>query len=109
MLDGCSLQTNLDRTKFPPWGVQGGKEARPGRFLLQRDGEEPRDISKEKGLTLKAGDRVCCETGGGGGYGDPGERALDLIQHDLDQGYVTAEAAQRDYGVKVSSDGLAKR
>ena len=109
MLDGCSLQTNLDRTKFPPWGVQGGKEARPGRFLLQRDGEEPRDISKEKGLTLKAGDRVCCETGGGGGYGDPGERALDLIQHDLDQGYVTAEAAQRDYGVKVSTAGQARR
>ena len=29
MLAECGLQTNLDRTKFPPWGVHGGKEASP--------------------------------------------------------------------------------
>jgi N-methylhydantoinase B/oxoprolinase/acetone carboxylase alpha subunit len=109
MLDGCSLQTNLDRTKFPPWGVQGGSPAQPGRFLLQREGESARDISKEKGLTLKAGDRICCETGGGGGYGAPRERALTLIQRDLEQGYVTANAAQRDYGVQVGANGKVTR
>ena len=32
------LQTNLDRTKFPPWGVQGGKEAKPGRFTVVNRG-----------------------------------------------------------------------
>ena len=30
ILRPCLLGTNLDRTKFPPWGVQGGKEAKPG-------------------------------------------------------------------------------
>jgi N-methylhydantoinase B len=105
MLAGCSLQTNLDRTKFPPWGVQGGKEAQPGRFLLERSGDAPRDISKEKGMTLKPGDRVCCETGGGGGYGDPRERSVDLIQRDLDRGYVTAAAARHDYAVVIDADG----
>ena len=44
MLDSCTLQTNLDRTKFPPWGVHGGKEGLPGRFLLEREGEEPLDL-----------------------------------------------------------------
>src|SRR6476659_7549908 len=34
MLSPCGLQTNLDRTKFPPWGVQGGSEGMPGRFTL---------------------------------------------------------------------------
>ena len=109
MLSGCALQTNLDRTKFPPWGVQGGKEAQPGRFLLIREDEAPRDISKEKGLTLQAGDQVCVETGGGGGYGDPRERSLDLIQRDLDRGYVTAAAAMRDYGVRIDEQGVASR
>ncbi len=109
MLSGCSLQTNLDRTKFPPWGVQGGKEAQPGRFLLIRENEAPRDISKEKGLTLQAGDQVCVETGGGGGYGDPRERSLELIQRDLDRGYVTPAAVERDYGLQIDEQGAVSR
>ena len=104
------MQTNLDRTKFPPHGVQGGAEAKPGRFTLI-DGKtgEQRSINKEKGLALKSGDLVCVETGGGGGYGPSGKRALDLIQHDLDAGYVSPEAASRDYAVTVGADGRARR
>jgi len=109
MLDACMLQTNLDRTKFPPWGVQGGKEGRPGRFLLEREGEAPRDISKQKGMKLLAGDIVCVETGGGGGYGSPEERSLHHIQADLDAGYVSIEALRNDYPVVLNGDGKLER
>src|SRR4051794_15708474 len=34
----CNLGTNLDRTKYPPWGVQGGGEARPGRITVVNTG-----------------------------------------------------------------------
>jgi N-methylhydantoinase B len=110
MLAPSGLQTNLDRTKFPPWGVQGGKEAAPGRITVVRasDGTEV-DAAKESGFQLVPGDQVCVETGGGGGYGPPAERDLALIQHDLDAGYVTAAAAARDYGVRVGRDGKAQR
>jgi len=110
MLGPCGLQTNLDRTRFPPWGVQGGREGRPGRFTLVdgRTGAE-RSIEKERGLALAAGDLVRVETGGGGGYGPPGERALALIQRDLEAGYVTAAVAERDYGVTIGADGKAHR
>jgi N-methylhydantoinase B len=110
MLADCGLQTNLDRTKFPPWGVQGGKEAQSGRFTVVEGatGAE-RPIEKEKGFRLALGDLVCVETGGGGGYGPPRERALDLIQRDLEAGYVSAEAAERDYGITISASGKARR
>jgi N-methylhydantoinase B/oxoprolinase/acetone carboxylase alpha subunit len=75
------------------------------------DGEtgKERPIDKERGLVLKSGDLVCIETGGGGGYGPPGQRALDLIQRDLDAGYVSPELAERDYRVTVDDDGRARR
>ena len=110
ILAPCTVQTNLDRTKFPPWGVRGGNEAAPGRFMLV-DGEtgERKAIGKEKGLALKPGDLLWVETGGGGGYGPPGARRLEAIQRDLDAGYVSPAAAERDYGVKIGADGKARR
>ncbi|HTK13879.1 MAG TPA: hydantoinase B/oxoprolinase family protein [Xanthobacteraceae bacterium] len=110
VLAPCLLQTNLDRTKYPPWGVQGGGAAMPGQFIVI-DGEtgERKQIAKEKGYALKTGDLVCVETGGGGGYGDPQHRALDAIQRDVDAGYVTPATAMRDYGVTIDATGKVTR
>jgi N-methylhydantoinase B len=44
---------------------------------------------------------IIVETGGGGGYGPPSERPRELIERDLCRGYVSVEAAERDYRVKV--------
>jgi N-methylhydantoinase B len=90
--------------------VQGGKEAKPGRFTLvsHLTGEE-RSIGQEKGVALEPGDLLCVETGGGGGYGAPKQRPLDLIQRDLDAGYVSAAAAEQDYAVAIGADGKARR
>jgi N-methylhydantoinase B len=37
-------------------------------------------------------------TGGGGGFGSPAERDPEAVRRDVREGYVTAEAARRDYG-----------
>jgi N-methylhydantoinase B len=104
------LGTNLDRTKFPPWGVQGGKEAQPGRIAVRKASTGKEELrEKENAFELEAGDLVTVETGGGGGYGPPSERDIAAIQRDLDAGYITSAAAERDYGVKVGPDGIARR
>jgi N-methylhydantoinase B len=110
ILAPCMLQTNLDRTKFPPLGVHDGGPAEPGRFtLIDAATGGRRSIDKEKGLCLKPGDLVCVETGGGGGYGPPSRRALAAIQRDLDAGYVSAGCAERDYAVRMGADGRVRR
>jgi N-methylhydantoinase B len=110
VLAPCMVQTNLDRTKFPPEGVCGGLNAKPGRFTLTDAASgERRKIDKEKGLALKPGDLVCVETGGGGGYGPPSERTLQAIQRDVEAGYVTRAAAEHYYGVTIGADGKVRR
>jgi N-methylhydantoinase B len=106
----CKVYLNVDRTLCQPWGVCGGGPARPGRATIYKQGAaEPLVIYKTEGVALEAGDVVCVETGGGGGYGSATERPVELVQQDLRRGYITREAAERDYGVKFAPDGTAYR
>jgi N-methylhydantoinase B len=110
ILAPCKLGTNLDRTRCPPWGVQGGEDAKPGRFIVLKAATGQELIAdKENGYQLEPGDIVCVETGGGGGYGPPSARAIDLIQRDIDAGYVSRQATERDYGVEIGPDGKVHR
>jgi N-methylhydantoinase B/oxoprolinase/acetone carboxylase alpha subunit len=40
----------------------------------------------------------------GGGYGDPCKRAPEHVLRDVCDGYISAEAAARDYGVVITAD-----
>ena len=102
ILGPCDLQAMFDRVKWPPWGVKGGKEAKSGQITVVKKSGEKEIIYKSKAYPLEPGDMIIVETGGGGGYGPPSERPRELIERDLRRGYVSVEAAERDYRVKVS-------
>ena len=53
ILRPCLLGTNLDRTKYPPWGVQGGKEAQ-ARPLHAGEGGRDRGAERREGERLSA-------------------------------------------------------
>jgi N-methylhydantoinase B len=107
ILGPCNLQAMFDRVKWPPWGVQGGKAAKPGQIIVVKKSGETEILYKSKAYPLEPGDRIIVETGGGGGYGPPTDRNPEYIERDLMRGYVSAEAAARDYGVKYDFADLA--
>jgi N-methylhydantoinase B/oxoprolinase/acetone carboxylase alpha subunit len=97
----AQLSTNLDRFKLPPFGLDGGLPASLSTLTLIRDGQRQALPSKVTNLMLRKGDVVRLETSGGGGFGRPRTRARELIERDLLQGYVSAEAARRVYGYEA--------
>jgi N-methylhydantoinase B len=97
----CLLTTNVDRTRDPPWGVQGGQAGQPGCVTVYKAAGGSEVISKVRNYPLKAGDVVVLETGGGGGWGVPAARSREAIERDIARGYVTREAVERDYGAKL--------
>jgi N-methylhydantoinase B/oxoprolinase/acetone carboxylase alpha subunit len=94
----AQLSTNLDRFKFPPFGLDGGRPASLSTLSLTREGHTQPLPSKVTNLMLRRGDIVRLETSGGGGFGPPEARARDAVERDLRQGYISAGAASALYG-----------
>ena len=88
-----------ERGKYPPPGANGGGPAALNRFIYETDSGEatPPLVSKVTDVKIRRGQKVRLETPGGGGFGDPRERDPERVARDVRLGYVTAEAARRDY------------
>jgi N-methylhydantoinase B/oxoprolinase/acetone carboxylase alpha subunit len=48
-------------------------------------------------VVLHEGDELRYHTPGGAGFGDPHERERELVFEDVREGWITEEAARRDY------------
>jgi N-methylhydantoinase B len=56
-------------------------------------------------VALDVGDGFLVEVGGGGGFWSPLERDPKRVLADVRSGYVSLEAARRDYGVVIRQSG----
>jgi N-methylhydantoinase B len=87
-----------ERSKTPAWGLFGGGSGQPPVVEINPGAPEARRLLKGNQIPLKRGDIVRCQTGGGGGYGDPKERDRAAIELDIAEGFLTEEGARRAYG-----------
>jgi N-methylhydantoinase B len=78
-----------DRGKTGPWGIFGGEGAHPARYILNPDGDEPRDLPSKRTVTVQPGETVSVQTPGGGGYGPLSDRSPELIARDRRSGKIT--------------------
>jgi len=91
------ITTGYTRSKFPPWGLQGGMEGSPNYVeILRVDGRCERHAYADV-VPLAKGDVIRIVTGNGGGYGDPALRTREEIERDLREGYLDLETARRIY------------
>src|SRR4051794_10015 len=87
----------FERVKYAARGRHGGGAGGAGRLSLKSGTE-----LKPKGLgVVPPGDRLIVEMPGGGGMGPPAERDPERVRRDVRLGYLSREAALRDYGVDV--------
>ena len=92
---------SLERKATPPWGLWGGKDgAYNGVEITSADGSV-RHVRKATQHPIAAGEKVKLMTGGGGGWGAPSARDPEAVRRDVREGYVSAEAARREYGIEV--------
>jgi N-methylhydantoinase B/oxoprolinase/acetone carboxylase alpha subunit len=105
---------HTDRAFIPPNGIYGGMPGLHAAWRVYRDykdiartEKELREVAeKEEDFGSRTGnqyvqpeDLLYCRPPGGGGYGNPYERNVKLVEEDILDEYVSPEAARRDYGV----------
>ncbi|MDO9413943.1 MAG: hydantoinase B/oxoprolinase family protein [Pseudolabrys sp.] len=108
LADGATDVSLLgERGKFPPFGVNGGGSAALNSFFYDTaDGEKnPSMVSKVADVKIAKGQHVRLETPGGGGFGDPLTRDAARVARDVRLGYISSEAARRDYRVVIGEGG----
>ena len=103
MLEDTFATTVCERVKFPPWGLNGGKEALANNcFVIDQD-EKSIEVPKATRIPITKGKRILLQCGGGGGYGDPKERETAKVLDDYKQGYISENYIEKYYpNVKLS-------
>jgi 5-oxoprolinase (ATP-hydrolysing)/N-methylhydantoinase A len=88
-------------------GLFGGKPGRSARGVVRdASGAIIQDCGTGQLVSMTTDHEVVevCLSGGSG-FGSALERPLAAIARDLAEGYITTEAAARDYGVVIGPDG----
>lgn len=84
-------------------GVAGGSDGRPSSVVVWPGTDRETRITEKTSFfgPLSVGDVVSATSGGGGGWGPPGERDPELIEEDLKNGFLPEERAAEIYGVSA--------
>jgi len=87
------------RFRYPPEGLAGGQPGSRAQFLVNGEPGNPYGLTQ-----LQPGDVVTMDAAGGGGHGASLERDPDKVWRDVEEGYVTRDAARDVYGVALDPE-----
>ncbi len=96
--DGPFLANAMfDRMHNPARGREGGSDGAAGEAALSSG----RPFAGKGLQEVEAGETLILDLPGGAGYGPATERDRDAVLADVRDGYVSPDAARRDYGVEA--------
>jgi N-methylhydantoinase B len=98
LLEDATVIRRFNKTRFPPKGVAGGADGNRARFVVRLGTPQEYETPASARMDMAAGDRFLLQSAGGGGYGEPRSREDSAVARDVDEGYVTADAASKIYG-----------
>jgi N-methylhydantoinase B len=105
-LNNGKIAIHDDRWLTYPWGVNGGKPGlRSSKLLIRKDGSQEYLAAKCDDIVVKKGDILYFNTWGGGGWGDPLKRNLELVLTDVNRELVTIAGAL-EYGVVIANNAV---
>jgi N-methylhydantoinase B len=104
MLQACRANINCERTVDPPWGLHGGGAGATNSAIVRRADGTEQVVLKGTEIPLATGDVVTFLTAGGGGYGEPKQRAAEAVKRDVAEGVISEEAATKLYGASVARE-----
>jgi N-methylhydantoinase B len=105
-VDGLWNFESSKRFDCPPWGLWGGGSGENGGYLLRMAGTDGFHATSGSRKPIPVDSSVIVRTGGGGGWGNPRERDVAAVRHDVLEDYITVEAARELYGVAISAEGV---
>ena len=97
-----------DGAVMPPFGILGGQSGGTVEsYVVRPDGSRIDFASPGKvgGQLLEAGDAVVLQSAGGGGYGDPLDRAAASVAADVRDDLISEDVARRMFGVVLAPSG----
>lgn len=86
-----------ERVKSAPFGLHGGGDARKNRVVIEFPDGSSQTYTKASAIFVPAGSLVRLETGGGGGFGPASERDPEQVRADIEDAYISEEAARLEY------------
>ncbi len=108
LADEAVMQLRTDRYQTRPYGLFGGGPGAPSRNLFSQGGaaESFELLASKVTREITRGALLRHEQAGGGGYGDPFERAPEAVLEDVLDGKISVGFARAEFGVAVTGDAL---
>lgn len=103
-LADSTLLSNADRSDLSPYGVNGGRAGEPYGVSVSGEAGERSLPGMIDDVPVRAGEVIKLWTSGGGGWGDPLDRDVSMVEYDVRCGLVSREAATSAYGVVFTDD-----
>ena len=107
VLEDCVLTARTSNHRFPAWGLNGGASPATSRTTINPGAANAEELGPIETRHIHAGDVLCLQQSGGGGYGDPFARDPEAVARDVRDGYVSVASARDAYGVCIDPVALS--